>query len=124
MATRCCRGLDVLIGGHGLIGAAAGEAKKYLVMHIENPKGLVEKDKGAGIAWATDLLVPEFIENSIYKKVSDKLKEDFKAKGSEVSVDIVQSPPKGAKPTSDLGGGIILGVILAALTYGAVRIAA
>lgn len=106
---------------YDLLGVQPG--KQYLTMHIENPKGLVEKDKGAGIAWATNMLMPEFIENTIYQKVKEQLQTQFKEKGSEVSVEIVTTPPKGTKPTSDLKGGIFLGVLLSVLGYGAVKLA-
>lgn len=132
----CCKGLDVLLDQNrrknavvieeeNVIGAVVGagaQAKQYLVMHIENPQGLVAKEKGAGLAWATNLLVPEFIENTIYSKVADELKKQFSEKGSEVSVQVVSAPPKGEKPTSDLKGGIFMGLLLAALGYGAVKL--
>ncbi len=103
-------------------GAQGALSKTYLVMHIDDPKGLVEKAKGSGIAWATMTFLPDFITNQIYGTVADELKKQFKEKGSTVSIDIVQSPPQGKKPTSDLGGGVMLGVLLSALGYGVVKL--
>ncbi|MES2179847.1 MAG: hypothetical protein V4550_18445 [Gemmatimonadota bacterium] len=134
MKTACCKGLDVLLGssaqpGQGAddlivdVGAAPGAGKTYLTMHINDPAGLVAKEKGEGVAWATGMLVPEFIENTIYSTVADELKKQFKEKGSEITVEITQTPPKGSKPTSDLAGGIFFGVLLSALGYGAVKLA-
>lgn len=119
--SRCLQGLDVVLGAarvehdYVLLGSydVLGGGTKYLVMHIDNPKGLVEKEKGKGMAWLTSTLVPDFVENKIYDEVSKKMKEEFKAKGSTVSVEITETPPKGSKPSSDLltgmaaGGGVV-----------------
>jgi hypothetical protein len=117
MESRCCQGLGILIG------AATTPAKKYLVLHIENPNGLVAHEKGQGIAWATNMLVPEFIENTIYDHVRDDMIAQFREKGSEVTIDIMSSPPKGEKLTSDLGGGVLLGIIFTLLSLGAIKVA-
>lgn len=131
----CCKGLDALLGKRERVGTwddlvgmhnefvGFEPGKQYLTLHINNPQGLVAQQKGTGIAWATNLLVPEFIENTIYKTVSDELKTQFKAKGSDITVEITQTPPKGNKPTSDLKGGVFLGMLLVALGYGAVKLA-
>jgi len=95
----------------------------YLVLHIDDPQGLVAQAKGSGVAWATMQLMPEFITGQIYSQVADELKKQFKEKGSTVSVDIVESPPKGTKPTTDLPGGIFLGVLLSAMGFGLVKLA-
>ncbi len=145
MKPACCKGLDALLGtsrpeSYARLGDAeyelldidknasdvevlgVGPGKMYLTMHINNPAGLVAKEKGEGIAWATNALIPEFIENTIYNTVGDELKKQFKEKGSDITVDIVQTPPVGKKPTSDLAGGIFFGVLLSALGYGAVKL--
>ena len=141
MKTTCCKGLDVLLDSRTRVGDSdsyelldidknasdvevlgTAPGKMYLTMHIENPAGLVAKEKGEGVAWATGVLVPEFIENTIYSTVADELKKQFKEKGSDITVDIVQTAPKGSKPTSDLGGGVFLGVLLSGLAYGAVKL--
>ncbi len=97
--------------------------KTYLTMRILNPQGLVAQDKGAGIAWATNMLMPQFIEKTIYEKVGEELSSQFEKKGSKISVEIVSTPPKGTPPKSDLFGGIFLGVLLSALGYGAIKLA-
>lgn len=129
MKSGCCKGLDVLlgpgvrVGSRGLVvGAAPRGGTTYLVMHIDNPSGLVEHEKGSGVAWLTNTLVPEFIENTIYEKVADELKSQFKQKGSTVTVSIVQAPPKGDKPTSDLKGGVFLGALLTAAGFGITKL--
>ena len=121
MKTACCKGLDVVIGAAAdSVGADDG---KYLVVHIDNPEGLVAKEKGSGTAWAAMTLVPEYVTNTIYETVADQLRQQFKEKGSTVTVNIVQTPPKGQDVSSDLKGGILLGILLSALGYGAVKLA-
>lgn len=129
MKSVCCQGLDVLTGCDGnqrsvVVGTISigAQAKQYLVLHIDDPKGLVAKAKGAGIAWVTDTLVPEVIENKIYRTVAEEMQKEFKAKGSTVSVEITSSPPKGTKPKSDLLGGVLLGVLSSVLGYGVVKL--
>jgi len=142
MKAACCKGLDTLLGSRTRVGdsgsyelldidknasdvevlGAAVPGKTYLTMHINNPAGLVAKEKGEGVAWATGMLVPEFIENTIYQKVAEQLVSQFREKGSDITVEITQTPPKGSKPTSDLGGGVLLGVLLSGLAYGAVKL--
>lgn len=102
---------------------AVEPGKTYLTMRILNPQGLVAEAKGSGIAWATNMLMPQFIENEIYSKVASEFKTEFKKKGSDIWTEIVTTPPKGTKPKSDLAGGIFLGVLLSALGYGAVKLA-
>lgn len=121
MKTACCKGLDVVLGAAAEnVGADDG---KYLVMHIDNPEGLVSHERGSGTAWAAMTLVPEYVTNTIYEKVADQLRDQFKQKGSTVTVKIVQTPPNGRDATSDLKGGILLGIILSALSYGVVKLA-
>lgn len=124
--SRCLHGLDVVVGAqraesseYVLLGSydVLGGGTKYLVMHIDNPKGLVEKEKGKGMAWLTSTLVPDFVENKIYDEVSKKLKEEFKAKGSTVRVEITEAPPKGAAPSRDLLTGMAVGGGVATLGY-------
>lgn len=126
MRDRSCKGIDVLLGAgrrgavgpRGIVGAAAPAAKKYIVMHIDDPNGLVAHEKGPGIAFFTNALVPDYVENQIYSTVKDQLQQQFKDRGSTVSVDITQSPPTGIKPRSDLAGGVALGVVLSAIGLG------
>ncbi len=126
MTSRCCKGLDALLApsirvGRTLVGIAP--ATKYLVLHVDNPQGLVEKAKGSGIAWAGMTLAPDFIVQQIYDQISSELKKQFKEKGSDVTVEIVETPPKGSKLSSDLFTGTVLGVLLVGLGYGAVKLA-
>jgi len=132
MKSACCRGLDVLlrpaaskgrvIGTVSLDFLGADAKKQYLVLHVDDPEGLVAHEKGSGIAYAAMSLVPEYVENQIYSTIKDELKKQFKEKGSDVDVTITQSPPKGEKPTSDLKGGIVFGMLLTALGYGGYRL--
>jgi len=132
MKTACCRGLDVLLNrgrsGRVLVGTVALDflgidaGKKYLTIHVDNPKGLVAKEKGEGIAWLTSLAVPEFVENKIYDTISETLKKEFAEKGSTVSVEIVSTPPKGEKPSTVTREGVFLGLLLAGLGYGVVKL--
>lgn len=131
MKAACCRGLDAIIGavddldapGHVLLGSVSIDlvgqerSKKYLVMHIENPSGLVAKEKGSGIAWLTSNLVPDYVENRIYNEVSNRLREDFKAKGSPVDVRITEAPPRGAPVRNDLLTGAFIGGGVAAVVW-------
>lgn len=108
MTSRSCIGLGVIIGA---------EAKQYLVLHIDDPKGLVAKEKGSGMAWATSTLVPQFVENKIYEQVKQELEKQFKEKGSPVTVTLTQSPPNGKRPSTDMLGGAILGALVTALGF-------
>lgn len=101
---------------------ATQPGQTYLVLHVDDPKGLVAHEKGAGVAWAAMALVPEYVNNEVYSQIASQMKEQFREKGSEVTIDIVQTPPKGEKPTSDLKGGILVGLLLAALGWGAVKL--
>ncbi len=119
MDWRGLHGLDTIIGAQAI--GATGD--KYLVLRILDPKGLVSHEKGSGVAWAAMNLVPEYVTDTIYKTVKDQLTQQFKEKGSDVQVDIVTSKPKvGEEGTSDMKGGILVGLLLAALGYGAVKL--
>lgn len=127
------KGLDVMTGraragGRRIIGSVAIDltgvdaGKQYLTLHVVDPKGLVAKEKGAGIATLTNWAMPELVENTIYKTVAEELHKQFKEKGSDVEIEIVSTPPKGSKPTSDLRGGVIMGVLISTLTYGVIKL--
>lgn len=134
MTSRCCKGLDALLaanrgGGARVIGSISvvlGDYQpgtKYLTLHVDNPKGLVEHEKGKGLGLLATTLVPELVEKEVYSGIKTELEKQFKEKGSTVTVDITQTPPKGGK----LGPvvtreGVFVGILLAALGYGAVRL--
>ena len=117
--TRCCQGLDVLLG----LSEGAAEAiglepgTKYLVLHVDNPEGLVKKEKGSGIAWAATTFAPDFVVKKIYDEVGKQLQQQFKEKGSTVTVEVVETPPQGKKLTSDLFTGMFVGGGLTAAVF-------
>ena len=126
--SRCLAGLDVCIGAAKprprenapfVIGTVdiLGGGKKYLVLHIDNPGGLVAKEKGSGMAWLTSTLVPDFVESKIYDEVKKKMTEEFKAKGSSVSIDITEMPPKGETPKNDLLTGLGIGALATSVGF-------
>jgi len=96
--------------------AQATDPEPALVIRVENPGELVQKQGGATGALVFDI-APSSVTGMIYSKMRDEMLKKFKEQGVNADVQITTSPPKGPPPKAEFVRGMVAGGATAGVVY-------